>query len=135
MAKKKTEEVKPVEKKLYGIVEKVVESVRDGSIDINHVFTREFASQFGDLEDREVLVKFSHNWYDSLPYINSVHEDDRSTEFGVVRLAEEDYEVNGAEVACYVLKNIFAQMMQDLLSPKAVPPHARSSCRIHLYQP
>lgn len=131
MAKKKTEEeVKPVEKKLYGIVEKVVESVRDGSIDIHHVFTREYASQFGDLEDREVLVKFSHNWYDSLPYINSVHEDDRSTEFGVVRLAEEDYEVNGAEVACYVLKNIFADFimtgemfMHPMMNPVGVIPH------------
>lgn len=124
----KTEEVKPVEKKLYGIVEKVVESARDGSIDINHVFTREYASQFGDLEDREVLLKLRMNWIDSLPYINSVKEDDMVKEFGSVKLAEEDFEVNGVEVACYVLKNIFADFYitgDIFLHPEMMAAYAR----------
>ena len=128
--KDKNKKVQPVEKKLYGIVEKVVESVRDGSIDINRVFTREYASQFGDLEDHDVLVSFSQNWYDSLPYINSVHPDNMTKEFGVLRLAEEDFEVNGAEVACYVIKNIFADFMMTgdmfmhpLCNPAGIIPH------------
>ena len=129
MAKKKAaEEVKLVEKKLYGIVEKVVESVRDGSIDINQVFTREYASQFGDLEDREVLVKLRKNWIDSLPYINSVKEDDMVKEFGSVKLAEDDYEVNGVEVACYVLMNIFADFYitgEIFLHPEMLMAYAR----------
>ena len=130
MAKKKQieEEVKPVEKKLYGIVEKVVESVRDGSIDIHYVFTREYASQFGDIEDREVLASFRKDWIDSLPYINSVKEDDVVEVFGSVPLAEEDEEVNGVEVACFVLKNIFADFYitgDIFLHPEQMMVYAR----------
>ena len=39
------------EKKLYGIVEAVVKSVQDKTINIHHVFTKEYAKQFVDVDD------------------------------------------------------------------------------------
>ena len=94
------EEVKPVEKKLYGIVEAVVKSVIDKTIDIHYVFTKEYAKKFVDLDDLDSRYEVVRDWIDSLPYILSIEEDDRGKVFGTVKLADYDYEVHGVEVAC-----------------------------------
>ena len=120
---KRYKQVDQTEKKLYGIVAAIVESVRDGSIDIHRVFTREYASQFGDLTDQDVLVELHKSWYDSLPYIRSVQDKNITKKLGSFPLAD-GYLVNGAEVACFVLKNIFADFCMTgemFLHPEMMP--------------
>ncbi len=95
--------------KLYGIVDVIVQSVRDKSIDIHYVFTKDFAKQYGyhddDFQDFFELLRY--NWYDSLPYINSLTLENRIKEFGAITLTN-GYLVDGANVACCIIKNIFA---------------------------
>lgn len=101
------------EKKLYGIVESVVKSVQDKTIDIHYVFTKEYAKKFVDLDDLDSRYQVVLDWIDSLPYILSIDEDDRGKVFGTVKMADIDYEVHGVEVACFVIKNIASDFCFD----------------------
>ncbi len=101
------------EKKLYGIVEAVVKSVQDKTIDIHHVFTKEYAKQFVDVDDLDSRYEAVRDWIDSLPYILSIDEDNRGKAFGTVKMADIDYEVHGVEVACFVIKNIASDFCFD----------------------
>lgn len=101
------------EKKLYGIVEAVVKSVQDKTINIHHVFTKEYAKQFVDVDDLDSRYEAVRDWIDSLPYILSIEEDDRGKVFGTVQMADIDYEVHGVEVACFVIKNIASDFCFD----------------------
>lgn len=112
MAKEKEKEERK-EKKLYGIVEAVVKSVQDKTIDIHYVFTKEYAKKFVDLDDLDSRYQVVLDWIDSLPYILSIEEDDRGKVFGTVKMADIDYEVHGVEVACFVIKNIASDFCFD----------------------
>ncbi len=101
------------EKKLYGIVEAVVKSVKNGTIDIHHVFTREYAKNFVDVDDLDSRYEAVKDWIDSMPYILSIKEKNWGKVFGTVKLADMDYWVHGAEVACFVVKNISADFYID----------------------
>lgn len=101
------------EKKLYGIVEAVVKSVKNGTIDIHHVFTREYAKNFVDVDDLDSRYEAVKDWIDSVPYILSIKEKNWGKVFGTVKLADMDYWVHGAEVACFVVKNISADFYID----------------------
>lgn len=101
------------EKKLYGIVEAVVKSVKNGTIDIHHVFTREYAKNFVDVDDLDSRYEAVKDWIDSMPYILSIKEKNWGNVFGTVKLADMDYWVHGAEVACFVVKNISADFYID----------------------
>lgn len=101
------------EKKLYGIVEAVVKSVKNGTIDIHHVFTKEYANNFVDVDDLDSRYEAVKDWIDSVPYILSVKEKNWGKVFGTVKLADMDYWVHGAEVACNVVKNISADFYID----------------------
>ena len=101
------------EKKLYGIVEAVVKSVKNKTINIHRVFTKEYAKKFVDVDDLDSRYEVVRDWIDSLPYILSINEKNWGKEFGTVKLADYDYEVNGVEVACFVIKNISADFCID----------------------
>ena len=101
------------EKKLYGIVEAVVKSVKNGTIDIHHVFTKEYAKNFVDVDDLDSRYEAVKDWIDSVPYILSIKEKNWGKVFGTVKLANMDYWVHGAEVACFVVKNISADFYID----------------------
>ena len=101
------------EKKLYGIVEAVVKSVKNGTIDIHHVFTKEYAKNFVDVDDLDSRYEAVKDWIDSVPYILSIKDKNWGKVFGTVKLADMDYWVHGAEVACYVVKNISADFYID----------------------
>ena len=101
------------EKKLYGIVEAVVKSVKNKTINIHRVFTKEYAKKFVDVDDLDSRSEVVRDWIESLPYILSINEKNWGKEFGTVKLADCDYEVNGAEVACFVIKNISADFCID----------------------
>lgn len=101
------------EKKLYGIVEAVVKSVKNGTIDIHHVFTKEYAKNFVDVDDLDSRYEAVKDWINSVPYILSINEKNWGKVFGTVKLANMDYWVHGAEVACFVVKNISADFYID----------------------
>lgn len=105
---------KQPEHKLHGLINTIVQSVRDKSIDIHHVFSKDFAIEHGyDESNRQVFLdQLRNNWYDSLPYINSVDPEDAMEIFGVFTIAD-GTPYNGAEVACWVMKNIFANFLID----------------------
>lgn len=96
--------------KLYGIIDEIVQAVREKSIDIQHVFTKEFAAEHGYSEDdrQEFFDRLRGNWWESLKYINSVKPEDYAAEFGVFTIAD-GTEYFGVEVACWVMMNIFAE--------------------------
>lgn len=96
--------------KLYGIIDEIVQAVREKSIDIQHVFTKEFAAEHGYSEDdrQEFFDRLRDNWWESLKYINSVKPEDYAAEFGVFTIAD-GTEYFGVEVACWVMMNIFAE--------------------------
>lgn len=98
--------------KLFGIIDAIVQSVRNKSIDLNYVFTKDFAIQYGYSDDDryEFFDQLRSNWYDSLPYINSIAPDDTKTEFGFVTLSDGS-QIDGSIVACWVIKNIFADFL------------------------
>lgn len=98
------------QQKLYGIIEEIVQAVRDKSIDIQHVFSKEFAAEHGYSEDdrQEFFDRLRGNWWESLKYINSVKPEDYAAEFGVFTIAD-GTEYFGVEVACLVMMNIFAE--------------------------
>lgn len=101
------------EMKLYGIVEAVVETIKNKTIDIHHVFTKQYAQKFVDVDDLDSRYQVVKDWIDSLPYILSIDEDNRVNVFGSVKLADMEHYVDGAEVACFVVKNICADFCID----------------------
>lgn len=95
--------------KLYGIMYEIVQAVREKSIDIHHVFTKEFAVEHGYSEDnrQEFFDRLRGNWWDSLAYINSVKPEDYAAVFGIFTLTD-GTKCDGVDVACWVMRNIFA---------------------------
>ena len=103
---------KQLEHKLHGLINTIVQSVRDKSIDIHHVFSKDFAIEHGyDESNRQVFLdQLRNNWYDSLPYINSVAPEDYMEEFGYLTIAD-GTKCDGVDVACCVMLNIFANFL------------------------
>lgn len=97
------------QQKLYGIIEEIVQAVREKNIDIQHVFSKEFAAEHGYSEDnrQEFFDRLRGNWWDSLAYINSVKPEDYAAEFGIFTLTN-GTKCDGVDVACWVMRNIFA---------------------------
>ena len=57
---------KQAEHKLHGLIDTIVQSVRDKSIDIPHVFSKDFAIEHGyDESNRQDFIdQLRNNWYD-----------------------------------------------------------------------
>lgn len=113
-------------KELFGIVDEIVQSVRDKTIDLDYVFSKAYivsrsSKSFNPYEQ----VALFQSWLNSLPYILSVPPKNRGKVFGTLELADGS-KCDGTLVACYVLKNICAQyyMTGDMfLHPQQCPTY------------
>ena len=105
--------------KIRGIAATIIQSVIDGSIDLNYVFSKQFYKDYenicgedNDMNEEQIYDDIVPEWLHSLTFINEMRSQRKDEElFGVFNTKYFHY--SGAEVASCVISNIINEFYAD----------------------